>query len=274
MSMPELRRQFHESLCKAPLLEKSAKKDHDLLNIDGEISIRKRIELGILERICNKPHYNMTSKISVNLIFIKYIEAFLKESLGLREKFPKDTWKLHSGSDISQFEQFRYIDSAKKEIDKQALHSSNFYILPDIIVSRSPVYNELGPIDEQQMPISARSANKFSCGREKIIHACISCFWSLQGKTDLHRMKIFNLIRNRKGHIPHIVAVTGEPTLTRIASLALGTGDIDCVYHFALHELKDTLDEIQDESQLDMYAMLVDGKRLRDISDLPFDLAV
>jgi len=31
--------------------------------------------------------------------------------------------------------------------------------------------------------------------------------------------------------------VTGEPTPVRISSLALGTGDIDCVYHFALPEL-------------------------------------
>lgn len=48
-----------------------------------------------------------------------------------------------------------------------------------------------------------------------------------------------NLIRNRKGNLPHIVVVTGEPMPARIASLALGTGDIDCVYHFALYELVD-----------------------------------
>ena len=45
--------------------------------------------------------------------------------------------------------------------------------------------------------------------------------------------------RNRKGNLPHIVVVTGEPMPARIASLALGTGDIDCVYHFALYELVD-----------------------------------
>ena len=44
------------------------------------------------------------------------------------------------------------------------------------------------------------------------------------------RTEALNLIRNRKGNLPHIVVVTGEPMPARIASLALGTGDIDCVY--------------------------------------------
>jgi hypothetical protein len=41
-----------------------------------------------------------------------------------------------------------------------------------------------------------------------------------------------NLIRNRKGHTPHIAAMTAEPLPTRLASLALGTGDLDCVLSF------------------------------------------
>jgi hypothetical protein len=83
-----------------------------------------------------------------------------------------------------------------------------------------------------------------------------------------------NLIRNRKGRLPHIVVVTGEPTPTRISSLALGTGDIDCVYHFALPELMDVVSRVGDQSGNEMLQMMVEGRRLRDISDLPFDLAV
>jgi hypothetical protein len=69
------------------------------------------------------------------------------------------------------------------------------------------------------------------------------------------------------------VAVTAEPLPTRLAALALGTGDLDCVYHFALPELKKAIEEIQNEDQLDMLMMLIEGRRLRDMSDLPFDLA-
>jgi hypothetical protein len=81
-----------------------------------------------------------------------------------------------------------------------------------------------------------------------------------------------NLIRNRKGNTPHIAVVTAEPMPTRIASLALGTGDIDCVYHFALHELMDTAHSLDNEALIDSLAIMVEGKRLRDIADLPFDL--
>ena len=81
------------------------------------------------------------------------------------------------------------------------------------------------------------------------------------------------MTRNRKGRLPHIAAVTAEPLPTCIASLALGTGDLDCVYHFALPELHESISEIENEDQMDMLLILIEGRRLRDISDLPFDLA-
>lgn len=88
------------------------------------------------------------------------------------------------------------------------------------------------------------------------------------------RTEALGLIRNRKGKLPHIVVVTGEPLPARIASLALGTGDIDCVYHFALYELVKAVKQIEAEDALEMLDILIKGKRLKDISDLPLDLAV
>lgn len=60
----------------------------------------------------------------------------------------------------------------------------------------------------------------------------------------------------------------------RIASIAMGTGDVDCTYHAALHELLAGAAEAGREDQLDSLRILVDGRRLRDISDLPLDLAI
>ena len=82
------------------------------------------------------------------------------------------------------------------------------------------------------------------------------------------------MIRNRKGLTPHIVVVTGEPLPSRLSSLALGTGDIDCVYHFALYELIDAVKDTGAEDSVEILKILVEGKRLRDISDLPLDLAI
>jgi hypothetical protein len=88
------------------------------------------------------------------------------------------------------------------------------------------------------------------------------------------RSEALNLIRNRKGRVPHIAVVTGEPLPSRLASLALGTGDIDCVYHFALPELMNTVEKLGIEDSSHLVRIMVDGKRLKDIADLPLNLAV
>ena len=70
------------------------------------------------------------------------------------------------------------------------------------------------------------------------------------------------------------MVVTGEPLPSRLSSLALGTGDIDCVYHFALYELIDAVKDTGAEDSIEILKILVEGKRLRDISDLPLDLEI
>jgi hypothetical protein len=62
----------------------------------------------------------------------------------------------------------------------------------------------------------------------------------------------------------------------RIASIAQGSSDIDCIYHIALPELREAVAESLEgkrSEQLEDLDMLIQGKRLRDISDLPLDLA-
>jgi hypothetical protein len=157
---------------------------------------------------------------------------------------------------------------------------TSYVIKPDIIVSRKPV-----PDDEinrdgylvgkdgtagRRAPLRAASASS----EVLILHASISCKWTIRSdRAQNIRAEALNLIRMRKGHTPHIVAVTAEPQPTRIASLALGTGDLDCVYHWALHELEEAARITENQDQSEMLDTLVQGRRLRDISDLPFDLA-
>ena len=88
------------------------------------------------------------------------------------------------------------------------------------------------------------------------------------------RTEALNLIRNRKGGLPHIVTVMAEPMPSRISSVALGTGDIDCTYHFALYELQRAVAEVGSQDAQEMLHIMVEGGRLKDISDLPLDLAV
>lgn len=59
------------------------------------------------------------------------------------------------------------------------------------------------------------------------------------------------------------MVVTAELTPSRLASIALGTGDIDCVYHFALYELQATLKELGVDDSAELLAIMVDGKGLK-----------
>jgi hypothetical protein len=76
------------------------------------------------------------------------------------------------------------------------------------------------------------------------------------------RTEALNLIRNRKGKTPHIVAATMEPMPTRLAFIAMGTGDMDCVYHAALYELEEAAAESGNEDQAETLPTLVSGRRL------------
>jgi hypothetical protein len=67
---------------------------------------------------------------------------------------------------------------------------------------------------------------------KELLHAVISCKWTIRSdRSQNTRTEALNLIRNHKGNLPHIMAITAEPLPTRIASIALGTGDLDSVYH-------------------------------------------
>ena len=108
-----------------------------------------------------------------------------------------------------------------------------------------------------------------------LLHASISCKWTIRSdRVQNARSEALNLIRNRKGRLPHIVVVTGEPLPSRLSAIALGTGDIDCVYHFALPELISSVEDLGLEDTLESLKIMVQGKRLKDISDLPLDLAI
>ena len=96
-----------------------------------------------------------------------------------------------------------------------------------------------------------------------LLHASISCKWTLRSdRAQNARSEALNLIRNRKGRLPHIAVVTGEPLPSRLASLALGTGDLDCVYHFALPELIESVAELGNEDSANLVQIMVDGKRV------------
>ena len=181
-------------------------------------------------------------------------------------------------SSFAQYEHLEYLTKLTKGDARLAASMGNDYMVaPDVVVYRETEPDEVinGLQDVVDETICSYSDIRKSNGGLPILHASISAKWTMRSdRAQNSRTEALGLIRNRKGNLPHIVVVTGEPLPARIASLALGTGDIDCVYHFALYELIQAVKDIQAEDALEMLNILIDGKRLKDISDLPLDLAV
>ena len=181
-------------------------------------------------------------------------------------------------SSFSQYEHLDYLSHLTKEDARLAASMGNDYMVaPDVVIYREPEPDDV--INEHQLVIDesvcSLSDIRKRCGGLPILHASISAKWTMRSdRAQNSRTEALGLIRNRKGHLPHIVVVTGEPMPARIASLALGTGDIDCVYHFALNELVESVREAKAEDAIEMLNILISGKRLKDISDLPLDLTV
>lgn len=196
-----------------------------------------------------------------------------------------DVFNLGNRSDIStaSFAQYAHLAYLAEVMDREhqlsTVLGNDYFVAPDIVIARQPCTDE--EINTGGAFIDATVATKTdlraSNGGLPLLHASISAKWTMRSdRAQNSRTEALNLIRNRKGHLPHIAVVTGEPLPSRLASLAMGTGDIDCVYHFALPEL---LSAVRDyaatgrEDIVEQLNMLVEGKRLKDISDLPLDLS-
>lgn len=183
--------------------------------------------------------------------------------------------------ELTGYEQYSHLAAlhaaAATNPELAASLGNDYLIAPDIIICREPesddVLNQPCPIVDHDTAVRASLRGRFN--PFPILHASISCKWSLRSdRAQNARSEALNLIRNRKGRLPHVVAILAEPLPARIASIALGTGDIDCVYHVALPEMLQAVTELNDATSLELMAIMVDGKRLRDIADLPLDLAV
>lgn len=211
-----------------------------------------------------------------------FIEASFSSISHLR---PGDWQYMTARTQISNFAQYRHLESLATLVSaNQALSAAlghGYIVTPDIVIARNPATRANVNVSGAVLDDSGiASLTPFIDGNQDaalpFLHASVSCKWTIRSdRSQNTRTEALNLIRNRKGSLPHIVAVTAEPLPMRIASLALGTGDLDCVYHFALDELRDVCENLRGaEDQAEMLEVMVAGNRLRDISDLPFDIAV
>ncbi|MEZ2347537.1 NgoMIV family type II restriction endonuclease [Terriglobus sp. RCC_193] len=279
----EARRTFH-----AALMERVLFTDEKGIPANADSSNRASvaIAIGILQRIGTEiKGERLAGQMSgrkFEEIVANYIRATFAELAHLRP----GTWTIEqitarNQAVLARFEQYGHLAAlaraSAKDPELRTALGNDYTIAPDIVVVRAleadaniNLPKEL--VDEDVCRLaSLREVN----GGLPILHASISCKWTMRSdRAQNARSEALNLIRNRKGRLPHVVVVTGEPTPSRLSSLALGTGDVDCVYHFALPELVAAVEELQQSESADLLRIMIEGKRLKDISDLPMDLAI
>lgn len=291
----EARKSFHAALLKSVLTTSNGIPT----NADGNNRTSVEIARGILGALgAESRGARLAGQMSGNR-FEEVTHGFLETTFHKLSHLRPGTWQIlrlggsrrrpskpaagrkHKASGISQFEQYAHLrdleDAAAASRALAAALGSDYLITPDTVIVRLPEPDAIlnTPIELVDAAIARMSSLREVNGGLPLLHASVSCKWTLRSdRAQNARSEALNLIRNRKGRLPHVVVVTGEPLPSRLASLALGTGDIDCVYHFALSELQASVGALPYPDAQDSLAIMVEGKRLKDIADLPLDLAV
>ena len=95
---------------------------------------------------------------------------------------------------------------------------------PDIVVARHPAtHEEVNTSRDFLDNAGLASLIPFLAKNQPtglpFLHASVSCKWTIRSdRSQNTRTEALNLIRNRKGNLPHIVALTAVPLPMRIAS--------------------------------------------------------
>ena len=245
---------------------------------DGSSVQSREIAAELLRNLGINATGSRLSGQSAGALFEEACARFLAQTfIELRDFRPGD-WQILRKVSITQFDQYEHLsilaELASNSLELAAAMVSDYLVEPDVVVARLPVPDhELKEITGEKMEL--RSPLRQSHGRKPLLHASVSCKWTIRSdRSQNTRSEALSLVRNRKGPLPHIVAITAEPLPQRIASIALGTGDMDCVYHIALPELELAVARVGSPAAKKSLETLVLGKLLRDISDLPLDLAI
>ena len=248
----EARRSFHGALLNS-VLRTDAKGIPS--NADKHSKPSVAIAVGIMERLGAEAVGARLAGQMAGSQFEEICKEYLEETFPRLAHLRPGQWEVSKGiggrSAIAQYDQYEHLAAleaaSKANPELAAALGSDYLIKPDVVVIRFP--EEDGTINADDMLVDNAQARLTPLRRinsaRPILHASVSCKWTLRSdRAQNARSEALNLVRNRKGRLPHVVVVTGEPTPNRIASIALGTGDIDCVYHFALPELLENFKDI------------------------------
>jgi len=283
-ALDRLRSRFHRDLCRLALGFRTGTADAPTI-ADRSSAVSTAIAQSILRQIPFPACAIPPSGQRAGTVFAECARDFLREALDLFAHLTPSTFHLSTTQakvGIGAYAQYRHLSELQSlVVETPGLRSwlgTDYLVTPDLVVFRMPYSDEqLNACGQAVGPGSSGglSPARFSLGDPDtpILHASVSCKWTIRSdRAQNSRLEGLNLLRNRKGRAPHICSLTFEPLPSRIESVAAGTGDIDCVYHAALLELEVATEEYGTPSERESLQAMLEGRRLRDISDLPLDL--
>jgi hypothetical protein len=282
-----LREEFHRNLCSNVLAVRAGSPSAPVYsNADSH----QRTSVDFAARMASRLPAASAPQMKgseVGSAFERTVLEFVRGALMLHPAFGVKRMQVQPGRVISDFAQFAHLAELEAVVkaypELEATLGGHYLVKPDLVVSWAPFVDaELPPDLDPSGPFASLTPTRLRTPGQglPVLHASISCKWTIRSdRVQNTRTEALNLVRNRKGRIPHIVLVTMEPDPKRLSAIAIGTGDIDCVYHGALDELREAADEAVKadparEKAARRLEMMVRSSRLRDIADLPFDLLV
>lgn len=292
---------FHRYLVEQEILTLSPFSKYNVLHVCSNADTGQKHSVVVANLIAQKISDNLDLALvqrskkkdgqTLGNSFEEACTIYLQKTFNKLTSLRPGTWhieKINSRrlSVIGQYEQYTHLAEldrlASEHSELKAFLGDGYTVSPDIIIARIPEKDNIINVTEELVCKNSALQTMLRASNHEnpespapILHASISCKFTMRSdRAQNTRTEALNLIRARKGRSPHIVSLTSEPTVSRIASLALGTGDLDCVYHFALYELQEALEELGADDSLELLNSMTKGKRLKDISDLPLDLTI
>ncbi len=282
----DARKRFHIDLVESGILSISSN------GIPSNADAANTPSVAIASLIAQRLNAKTATKLAAQTSGTRFENAvcdFIKATFPKLQHLRPGNWSIsvlgnRAETQMSSFAQYSHLSYLAEVMQREKLLSAalgnDYIVAPDIVISRDLYSDAEINVNEKFVneSVSTRADLRKANGGFPLLHASISAKWTMRSdRAQNSRTEALNLIRNRKGHLPHIVVVTGEPLPSRLASLALGTGDLDCVYHFALYELLEATRKYgknkEREDIIEQLDTLVHGNRLKDISDLPLDLS-
>lgn len=178
----------------------------------------------------------------------EYVRAHLAEELPRLD--PGRNWDVRRGVSITAYAQYQHLTGITQAIQKdpnlRVTLGTDYLITPDVTVglAGTPTLTD-----------------------HPWLHAAVACKWTIRSdRVQNIRHENSNMIKHRRGRLPHLLTVTAEPLPSRLASIARGTGEVDVTYHIAFPELDRAVRNHGGAGQRDEWEEVTGQGRLRDFA--------